>query len=152
MKKLLCLLTCILGLVACGDLEGSGNGDFDGMWQLAQVDSIDKNISIDVRERQIYWCVQGNMLDMRDHLLENGDGHSPLLFRFEFVSDTLHVTNPFLNYRREQDPSPTSPKATEFYGLNGLEEAFLVRQLSASKMVLETCRQHNNVRMNFRKY
>ena len=148
----MCLLTCILGLVACGDLEGSDNGNFDGMWQLAQVDSIDKGISIDVRERQIYWCVQGNMLDMRDHLSEDGDGHSPLLFRFEFVSDTLHVTTPFLNYRREQDPSPTSPKATEFYGLRGLEEAFLVRQLSASKMVLETCRQHDNVRMHFRKY
>ena len=152
MKKIFILFASVLWLVACGDLEGSGNGDFDGMWQLAQVDSIDKNISIDVRERQIYWCVQGNMLDMRDHLLENGYGHSPLLFRFEFVSDTLHVTNPFLNYRREQDPSPTSPKATEFYGLNGLEEAFLVRQLSASKMVLETCRQHDNVRMHFRKY
>ena len=145
MKKLLFLFASVLGLVACGDIEGSGNGPFDGMWQLTQVDSVGKDITLDVRERQVFWSVQGNMLEMRDHLMENGDGHSPLLFRFEFVNDTLHVTNPFINYRREQDPSPTSPKATEFYGLNGLEEAFLVRQLSASKMVIETCRQRDNI-------
>ena len=139
-------------MVACGDIEGSGNGPFDGMWQLTQVDSVDRGISIDVRERQIFWSVQGSMLEMSNHIMENGDGSSSLIFRFEFLSDTLRVTNPFINYRREQDPSPTSPKAAQFYGLNGLEEAFLVRELSASKMVLATCRQYDNIILHFRKY
>ena len=152
MKKILLFFASVLGMIACGDIESSDNGSFDGMWQLTQVDSVGKGISLDVRERQIYWSVQGSMLEMSNHVMENGDGSTPLLFRFEFVSDTLHVSNPFLNYRREQDPSPSSPKAAEFYGLNGLEEAFLVRQLSASKMALETCRQRDNIVLHFRKY
>ena len=152
MKKIFFLFASVLGLIACGDIEGSGNGSFDGMWQLTQVDSVGKGISLDVRGRQIYWSVQGSMLEMSNHIMENGEGSTPLLFRFEFVNDTLHVSNPFINYRREQDPSLTSPKAAQFYGLNGLEEAFLVRQLSASKMVLETCRKSDDVVMHFRKY
>lgn len=141
-----------MGLVACGDIEGSDNGSFDGMWQLTQVDSVGASVSFDMRQSHIFWSVQGSMLEMSHHEKVNGDNSTPLLFRFEFVSDTLHVTNPVINYRREQDPSPTSPKAAEFYGLNGLEEAFLVRQLSVSKMVLETCRQQDNIVMHFRKY
>jgi len=157
MKKLaisiLSMMATVLFMVGCGDLEGSSNGPFDGLWQLTQIDSVESGVSHRVIEKQVYWSVQGSLLEMRDHLLADGNGHYAVFFKFEFNGDSLHISKPVINDRRISDREPEQSE-TAVYGIQYLGESFLVNRLTSKQMVLETCRQesHDNVRMYFRKY
>lgn len=140
-------------IVACGELEGSDNGSLDGLWQLTQIDSVSSGARVSMSQRQVFWSVQGKLLEIRDHLEEDGNGHYAVFFKFEFSGDTLNISKPIINDRRISDREPEVSE-TAVYGIQYLGEPFLVNRLTSKQMVLETCRQEplENVRMYFRKY
>ncbi len=146
MKKTFFLLIACLALTAsCGDLlETSGNGDLDGYWQLAQVDTLANGASTDMTESKVFWGVQGKFLNMIDtHYTTYG-----YMFRFEHTADSLLLSDARVNNRTYSDSLLTDVSALRPLGVNSLTEHYLVEQLNGSRMVL----RGNILRLHFRKF
>lgn len=131
-------------LFASCDFHVSDNGDLDGFWQLTDVDTLANGHSGDVRELQVFWSVQADLLEMHDI----GDEHPRLLFRFKHEGDRLILSSPIANNRSISDSIVTDVNTISFYGLSHLTETLQVLQLTGQKMTL----QSERLRMYFRKY
>lgn len=151
MKKLstiIAIMTVLTMLMSC-ELHTSGNGDFDGFWQMTQMDTLETNRSGDVRSLKIFWAVQGNMLEMRDlHNVDVALCHEKINFRFRLEEGRLYLSEPIANDRPISDSIIVNPATVVFYGLSSLEQVLDVVQMESGKMTLQT----KLYRMYFRKY
>lgn len=146
------ILFFIIGVVclmmsAC-DMHHSDNGALDGFWQMTLVDTIGGR-SADMRQSRVFWCIQGDMLQMRRMdgvLFEQNQGI--VAFRFELNGNTLTVSEPVVCDRMISDSILTDIKTVNPYGVNNLIEAFQVLRLDGSSMTLES----SKLRLYFRKY
>ena len=86
MKRLLLLLATCAGLTAC-EVRTSDNGDFDGLWQLTALDSLDSGRTVDMHTSGEYWAVQVHLLEVRNMK----GGHGAVIFRFDFAGDSLKL-------------------------------------------------------------
>lgn len=147
MKKLFLLLAAGLFLVtSCGDLiETSGNGDLDGYWQLAQVDTLATGATKDMTDRKVFWGVQGKFLNVLD------THEAPLygyMFRFQHTADSLLLSDARVNNREVSDSLLTDVSVLRPLGVNNLAEHFFVERLTGSRMVL----RGKVIRLHFRKF
>jgi len=147
MKHITSFIVGMMLMVACGDYHTSDNGELDGFWQLMQTDTLSNGHSEDMRQRQIFWSVQADLLRMSDLHALYGE-YVPIYFRFELKGDRLRVYDPVADRRIVSDSIVTDVETVRFYGLNSLDEAFRVLQLEDTKMTLE----NERLRMYFRKY
>jgi hypothetical protein len=130
MKKTIYFLVFLVGIVltlsAC-EFETSGNGDLDGLWQLAQQDSVATEASQDMRQSGIYWAVQVRLLEIQG-------GPQSGYYRFRRADGRLKLYSPNLDKEGRED-------TTSLYD-------YRVLKLNGSRMVLED----EKVRLTFRKY
>ena len=77
MKKVLYIFTSVItcvalctAMISC-DIETSDNGNLDGFWQLTQIDSVAINKSVSMKESQIFWAFQTDVMEVRN--LKAGD-------------------------------------------------------------------------------
>lgn len=148
------LAVVAIGLTAC-EIHTSNNGDLDGFWQLSQVDTLANNRSGDVRQRGVFWCVQADLLEMKDlHDMTANEElpHVSVFFRFKHEQGKLRLWEPLADLRDESQEEPdsvvTSVSTIAFYGLSRLDETFDVLRLDADCMTLAS----EKFRLHFRKY
>lgn len=149
MRKLYILfITACFSFVSC-NVETSGNGDLDGLWQLRTIEKLKTGEKTDGRQNAVRWSFQADMLMI--------DAETNLLFyeiicRFKHEGQTLQVTNPHFSGRFieeiNDDPSVSNPDDLKIYGLYKLNESFKVLELNGDNMILES----DSVRLQFRKY
>lgn len=116
----------VLSLTAC-EFETSNNGDFDGLWQLTQQDSVGTSVTKDMRTSGIYWAVQVRLLQIQG-------GAQMGYYRFERSNGRLKLYSADLDKEGKTD-------TTSLYN-------YRVLKLNGSSMVLED----NSIRLFFRKY
>ena len=146
------LLGCLsLSMTSC-DLETSDNGELDGLWQLASVDTLATDGHTDLRERNVCWAVQGKLLELK---------RADIWYICKFSNENGFLTLGTLHFveRDAGDPEVVDDNSDELddkyklealrpYGINALEESFRIEKLNSSTMVLES----TLLRLNFRKY
>ena len=124
-------------LTSC-TLETSGNGDLDGFWQLTQLDTLSTGGTTDMRERNAFWAVQHQFLEIKH---PHGDVRMNVIFSFEQTKDSLILTEPFFNNRDASDIKIDDPsQLLDFAGIENVREAFFVATLNGSKMELQSKR------------
>ena len=124
-----------LFLASCS-LESSDNGDLDGMWHLRSVDTLATGGTCDKIPEYYYWCVQGSLIVLEDKenttSLTNGD----YIFYFEHKGDTLRLYDPHVFSLSKGDPELTDVDVLRPYGINALDQTFIIETLNSSRMVL----------------
>ena len=134
-------------LLAGCDIHTSDNGKLDGFWQLTQTDTLGNGRTEDMRNRQIFWSVQADIVRVAD-LKEVHAEHVPVFFHFEHKGDQLRLFDPVADKRELSDSIVNSVETVSYYGLGHLDETFRVLLLEETKMTLE----NERLRMYFRKF
>ncbi len=146
MKKIFLFAAGLVLATSCGDLlETSDNGDLDGYWQLAQVDTLATGTTKDMTSSKVFWGVQGKFLDVLDTHKSPTYGY---MFRFQHTADSLWLSDARVNNREVSDSLLTDVAPLRPLGVNELAEHFLVERLTGSHMVL--CGKV--IRLHFRKF
>lgn len=130
-------------MMASCELETSGNGDLDGMWRLAQVDTLATSGVDRMEGEKKYWMFQYKLLQLEDKAGATGS----VLLRFERKGGTLRVYEPYIYDRENGDRPLDDPAMTAPYGVNALDETFTIEALDGGKMVLS----NDKLRLSFRK-
>jgi hypothetical protein len=151
--SLILLLTVAIAMGACSNFETSGNGAFDGYWQLERMDTLATGGSADMRERLVFWAVQHHLIELCDRhedTLTYGPVNASVFYHFErfgdslrFIADPLPVTD----NRFWADPYADFDDV-KVYGFSRIDEAFRVMQLDDDAMILRS----QLYVMYFRKY
>jgi len=140
-----CLMFLCVALSSC-KLHTSGNGDLDGFWQGTTMENLETGELSDMRENNITWSVQGDLLVMRSIAETEG-----IIWRFDMTDNVLHIYEPYYSRRfgEEGTDVPVEDVADLIpYGISELEEYFKVLELDGNTMRLESM----DVRLTFRKY
>ncbi len=130
-------------MMASCELETSGNGDLDGMWRLAQVDTLATSGVDRMEGEKKYWMFQYKLLQLEDKAGTTGS----VLLRFEHKDGTLRVYEPYIYDRENGDRPLDDPALMAPYGVNALDETFTMEALGGGKMVLS----NDKLRLSFRK-
>lgn len=134
----------IFSFASC-EIETSHNGNLDGFWHLVEVDTLQTGGVKDTSEDLLFWSFQVNLLELSDHT------NLGLIYmaRFDHSDGQLKVTKPCRYNRTDGNEMLTEEnvKAIAPYGLNALEETFVVEKLSSSRMTL----RNGTLRLHFKK-
>lgn len=148
---LILFATIVLG--ACSNFETSGNGVFDGYWQLERMDTLATGGTTDMHERLVFWAVQHHLIELCDRhedTLKYGPTNVSVFYHFRRTDDSLHFIAdplPVTDNRAWADPYATLENVA-VYGFSRFDEAFRMVQLDDDNMIL----QSKFYRMYFRKY
>lgn len=143
----------IVAFGACSNFETSGNGAFDGYWQLEQVDTLATGGTADMHDRLMFWAVQHHLIELCDRhedTLTFGPVNASVFYHFSRSGDSLYfLADPFpvTDNRYWTDPYATLEQV-RFYGFSRFDEAFHVLQMDDDRMLL----QSQLFRLHFRKY
>jgi hypothetical protein len=154
MKRLIGALAVCLGLGAC-EVRVSENGDFDGLWQLAAIDSLGRGQTVDMRSSGEYWAVQVHLLEVRN----SKGGHASVFFRFDMTGDSLKLRSPYydesgeggnneVELQQQVEKHANAVKALKPYGVDYVNQGYRLVTLDNDEMILEK----EDVRLCFRKY
>lgn len=130
-------------MMASCELNTSDNGDLDGMWRLAQVDTLATSGVNRMEGEKKYWMFQYKLLQLEDKAGTMGS----VLMRFEQNNGTLRVYDPYWYDREDGDRPLDDPSQMAPYGVNALEETFTIEVLDGGRMVLS----NGTLRLSFRK-
>lgn len=139
------LLGVCLILSSC-KLHTSGNGDLDGYWQGLTMEDLQTGELSDMREKNITWSVQGDLLVMKSIAETEG-----IIWRFDLTDNVLHIYEPYYSRRFAEEGTDVPVENVEdltLFGISDLEEYFKVLELDGNTMRLESA----SVRLTFRKY
>lgn len=121
----------LLFLISC-DIESSDNGKLDGFWFLNQVDSLSNGKATSLCNQRIFWSFQYDLLQLSN--LED----NTIIYRFGKNGNQLKLNNPCMFDRTIGDTLVTDVEVLRPYGVNSLDETFIIVTLSNSDMVLES--------------
>ena len=133
------LVIASLSFQSC-EFEASDNGDFDGNWQLMQVDTIATGGRNDVKSQQLFYSVQMKMICLYAY---NADAETNMFFHFEHTSDSLKLKS-----ARNDGKVIYSVTSLRSYGINKEEEACKVMLLNSERMQLRS----DSLLLSFRKF
>lgn len=133
---LIIYIICGSVLAACNLIETSDNGELDGYWQMARVDTLATGGSCDMTQSHLFWAVQVNLLQVSDTRFVLPS----CLLRFEHQGDELRLSNPYLLDRANGDKPLTDANLLQPYGIGGMEERFTVERLDGKQMRLRSDR------------
>lgn len=148
-----------LALCSCSNFETSGNGDFDGYWQLESMDTLATGGTADMHDSLVFWAVQHRLIELCSHQVYPQTSvykYPSVFYHFErtadslrFIADSLSQPRdmPVLDMRSIADPEATLEQV-KVYGFSRYDEAFRVLLLNSDNMALES----QLYRMRFRKY
>ena len=122
----------------------SHSKEIDGNWHLEQIDTLATGGSLDVREARIFWGIQANLVQLRS----NTEYENIFILRFNMNDDTLLLYEPHFSDRETHDPEVTNTMFLNHFGINELQESFLIEKLSTSKMILKSAK----LRLYFEKF
>ena len=148
-KRLLPLCALTL-LVSCGlvEIEHSENGKLDGSWHLVQVDTLSTGGSLDLRQQQFYWLVQGTVFELFTPWEGAGQGLR-YVSHFRYEGNSLTIEKLYTVDRAAGDPEVENVDELRPYGINKVEgEAFTVEELSGGNMTL----RGDQLRLQFKKH
>lgn len=147
---ILMVLGAMVAFSSC-EMESSKNGDLDGFWHLESIDSLENGKCVDLSKKRVFWGVEHKLIAVRESDL----GISSFYFRFEQTSDSLKITEVFLNHGHQDNgedggdiPQSEVTDDLRYFGVNHIPESFAKEALDGSKMVLRS----KNLRLNFRKF
>lgn len=138
------LAVAVMALCASCDIETSDNGPLDGFWHLEKVDTLATGGSRQMGEQRVFWSFQGHLLSVVDKI----DPTTECVLRFAHEGEELKLSEPHRSNREEGDPPLTTVDALRMFGINVLEESFVVETLKGRKMVL----RGKDVRLIFKKF
>ena len=153
------MLASVLTLGACSNYETSGNGDFDGYWQLETMDTLSTGGTTDMHDSLVFWAVQHHIIELCSRQADPQTlayKYFSVFYHFERSGDTLHFIAdslgqpkdmPVIDLRSAADPYATFEQV-KVYGFSRFDETFRVLQLDGDNMTLES----QFYRMYFRKY
>ncbi len=131
------LTICMMIALSC-TLETSDNGNFDGAWHMLRINGNTLEYT------QMYWNVQGNLLELRD----KKDGNGRFLLRFERNKGQLTLSNPYIYDRDNGDVTLQDSAKLIPYGIDNLDEPFEIVTLNTSRMTLKS----STKKLDFRKF
>jgi len=146
-------------LSSCSNFETSGNGDFDGYWQLETIDTLATGGTTDMHDSLVFWAVQHHLIELCSRQVEPATysyKYFSVFYHFRRSGDTLHFIAdslsqpkdmPVIDLRSSLDPYATIGQV-RVYGLSRFDETFRILQLDSDEMTLES----DVFRMHFRKY
>lgn len=125
-----------MGLTAC-HLEASDNGDLDGMWVLATVDTLCSGGHAVVLDSCYTWAFQGKLLELRN-LTGLGESES-IMCRFDYTGDSLIVNPLSISESGHKDTRlKVMQDNVRIYGLRRLGEHYKISRLSSKNLILES--------------
>lgn len=133
-KSLFIIITIAIGLLSACEIDTSDNGDFDGLWHMEQVDTIDTGGRLNISQERRFWAVQNKLLNVRD----NDKDNAGYLMRFVNADGKIVVYEPYTNTREEGDIMLTDPTPLAPYGINALRDTFFIDRLNGSHMTLRS--------------
>lgn len=132
-------------------LESSDNGDLDGFWHLEQVDTLATGHSTDFSKKYVFWGIEHKLIAVK----ETDTNRDQFYFRFEQTSDSLKITQAFVNHGHQDNgedggdiPVTEVSEDLRYYGVDVLPEGFQKEALSGSKMILKS----KTLRLKFKKF
>lgn len=126
MKKVLMIVVILTQLIACSKLPI--NGKLDGRWQIMQIEYKDGR---EEHPERAYYSVSLHTINV---MQVNGQGQTG---NMEYTNDSLFVTMPV-----------STVDELRVFGMNDTEQRFAVKELTASRLVLES----GYARISFRKF
>lgn len=154
----LVLLAAAFSLGACSNFETSGNGDFDGYWQLETMDTLATGGTTDMHDSLVFWAVQHHLIELCSRQVDPqtfSNKYCSVFYHFERTADTLRFIADSLSQPKDMpvvDMRPIDPYATleqvKVYGFSRFDEIFQVLQLDGDNMTLRS----QLYLMHFRKY
>lgn len=138
-KKVYNILTIVtvmlaLSFTASCTLETSGNGDLDGYWHLVRVDTLATGGTCDMSEELVFWAIQGKLLNTADRSTSSNG----FIMRFNAEDGCLSVYDIHTHDRANGDVKVEDPVVLSPFGINALEEKFVIESLSSKRMTLST--------------
>ena len=144
MKRLLILLLLACSMAAC-ELETSTHGDLDGFWLLTGVDTLATGGHQELRDSSLTWSFQGRILEIRRASHRYNEA---FICKFQHEGGYIRVYDIYTIRREFDDPRVEDLTPLRKYGVNALDERFLVVTLNDDRMVL----QSNGLQINFEKH
>lgn len=141
----LCFSLNVLMMACSVDLDSSKNGDLDGYWHITAVDTIATGGVKDLSNVRLFWAFQKDLLDIRD--VDSMRHH--YLLRFARWGNVLQLSQPYLYDRLNPagDVPVTDSTVLMPFGINHLEERFVIEHLGSGTMLL----RNDSLRISFRK-
>ena len=137
---------------ACSNFETSGNGDFDGFWQLEQIDTLATGGIADMHDELIFWAVQHRVIELRCNKMDDNGvwlARLSVFYHFKRSADTLQfLADPYPVLDLRPDDPYAELRHGQAYGFSRFDETFKVLHLDDDHMTL----QSELYRMYFRKY
>ena len=120
---------------ACGlvELNKSENGNLDGYWHLVTVDTLSTGGTTDLRRERCFWTVQGTLFQLYSPDWQDGQRYVSL---FAYENNRLVLSDIRESDRMNGDPLVEDVDRIRPYGINSLQETFVVEELKGSRMVL----------------
>lgn len=130
------------------ELESSDNGKLDGFWHLESIDSLENGKTVDMSKLHVFWGIEYKLIAATQY----DNNTEPMFFRFEQTSDSLKITQAFINHGHQDNggdiPLTEVTNDLRYYGINNLPEGFAKEALSGSKMILRS----KTLRLKFKKF
>lgn len=126
----LLLLVLVAGLTGCDKMPQ--NGGLDGLWQLVESG---KPVARPRKADGVYWAVQLDLISVRSRELLSPETNEAL-FRFNYGSGTLALTEGFAHYRDHDNRLETITEGLRAAGVAALPETYRVDCLTKERMVL----------------
>lgn len=146
MRLILFIISFVVAfLLSSCEFHASDNGDLDGNWYLVTVDTLKNGASVDYREKQVFWGVQGSILQflaarsMDTYLCSFHDGGDKLV---------LYSMYKYNRYDGDEPITPDRMDEMNVYGINAEQELFHIEQCDGDDLVL----RNNILRLHFIRY
>lgn len=145
MKKnivsLLFFVAAAFGFASCDGLEMSQNGKLEGYWHIVEIDTLATGGVRDMSKSTLFLGVQMQLMSFYDSSATIAN----LFSHFEKGESTLRIYDFYRDDRLAGDHQETNIQATRQYGINNLNETFVIEHLSSKRMVLRS----NTLRIKF---
>ena len=138
MKKnivsLLCFIAAAFGFTSCDGLEMSQNGKLEGYWHIVEIDTLATGGVRDMSKSTLFLGVQMQLMSFYD----SSSTIANLFSHFEKGESTLRIYDFYRDDRLAGDHQETNIQATRQYGINNLNETFVIEHLSSKRMELRS--------------
>ncbi len=115
-------------------LESANAGDFDGMWHLTNIDTLATGGTRNMSKELIFWSFENKLMEADD----KSGGNQSVLFRFNQSENTITLSSPYAYDRNNGDQALTDSTLLLPFGINKIEESFLILKNKGSRLELQS--------------
>lgn len=124
-------LSLLMPLPSCHKWD---NGDLDGFWQLAEVDTLATGGHHYMATDQIFWAFQGSLVQME----QTGEAY-PYIFVFDRTDDQLSLSKGVRNWRSEGDIVLQDSDLVHLapMGVHSLNATYVIEKNDSRRLILD---------------